>query len=322
MSKYTQQQQTAIIEDAMLLTSAIEMEERELARLQCEAYSAPPSPPVRRVLDPAQTVTPQYPPAPQADYGFIDHCKAWLKRDPIAWVLLICLSLIFLVKAFLDYSNELSKQNAELAKNPEYVKAREEAEADAANRNLQLEEQRQLQQQELDESYNEQCEEYNTVILPRYERERELWQVNHDRKVEIITNDLEINKATLQELYETTRIVSANYRQLYILNWLYTEMSTSDHDIERATDLLDRNRQLAATESVRMSVENMAADMRNGFAAVYGAIDEGNAIQLETLGVLEKTQKLVKKTRRDMNIGNAVATSQRKRTNRLLSNED
>jgi len=322
MSKYTQEQQTAIVEDAMLLTSAIETEEWELERLELEDYEAPPSPPVRQVLPPVQKVSPSYPPAPRADYGFIDHCKAWLKRDILAWVLLICLSLIFIIKAFLDYSNELSKLNKELAQDPDYVKACEEAEAKAEEKNIQLEEQHRSHQEELDTRYAEQLDEYNTVVLPRYERERELWQLNHDRKIEIITEDLEINRATLQELYDTTRILSANYRQLYILNWLYTEMSTSDHDIERATDLLDRNRQLAATESVRASVESMASDMRSGFAAVYGAIEEGNDIQLETLGVLEKTQKLVKKTRRDMNISGAVAASQRHRTNQILAGDD
>ncbi len=321
MSNYNQEQQTAIVEDAMRLTAAIEAEERELNRLRAETYPAPPAPPVRRVIEQSVEIKPQYPPAPKSGYTYLEHCKQWLKRDPVAWVLLIVLSLIFIIKAYVDYLAVLKQKNDELARTPEYLAARAEAERVAAEKTEELRRERRLEQEACDAEYQAETENYETVLLPRYERERELWTVNHDRMIALISEDLEVNTETLRELYDTTRLISASYRQLYILNWLYTDMSTSDHDIERATDLLDRDRQRAATVSVRSAVENMAADMRNGFAELYGAIQEGNEIQLESLGVLKDTRKLVKKTKRDMNIGNLVGAVQRRKTNKILEGE-
>ena len=58
-------------------------------------------------------------------------------------------------------------------------------------------------------------------------------------------------------------------------------MSTSEHDIERATDLLnDQNLQDTMKKSVRLLIK-CKKDMNNGFAAVYSSIQQSNYILQE-----------------------------------------
>lgn len=92
-------------------------------------------------------------------------------------------------------------------------------------------------------------------------------------------------------------------------------MSTSDHDIRYATELLDRDRQRLATQEagniVRKSVGQVEQTMKVGFNAVYNAIEDGNELQLDTINNLSKM-------RRNMNTGNVIGTVQRHNTNKML----
>jgi hypothetical protein len=129
------------------------------------------------------------------------------------------------------------------------------------------------------------------------------------------TEEIRLNKEALDELYANTKIVSLTYRALWILSWLYNDMSTSDHDIRYATELLDRDRQRLATQEagniVRKSVGQVEQTMKVGFNAVYNAIEDGNELQLDTINNLSKM-------RRNMNTGNVIGTVQRHNTNKML----
>ena len=85
MSKYTQEQEVEIVRDAMNLTSAIEVCNRELEDEKRTKFKSPPLKPTRRVITP-NTITVPIPAPPE--YKF----KRFLK-NPIYLVLFI-ISLI------------------------------------------------------------------------------------------------------------------------------------------------------------------------------------------------------------------------------------
>ena len=103
----------------------------------------------------------------------------------------------------------------------------------------------------------------NQMLLALLVKEQLL---NKKRKIAIIEEEIRLNKEALDELYANTKIVSLTYRALWILSWLYNDMSTSDHDIRYATELLDRDRQRLATQEagniVRKSVGQVEQTMK------------------------------------------------------------
>lgn len=205
--------------------------------------------------------------------------------------------------------------NNELANSKEYLQAVENAEKIAQKKQKELEEKIRLEQEKIDKEYATQKQQYESVILPQYNDALNLWNTNQERKIAIIEEEIRLNKEALDELYANTKIVSLTYRALWILSWLYNDMSTSDHDIRYATELLDRDRQRLATQEagniVRKSVGQVEQTMKVGFNAVYNAIEDGNELQLDTINNLSKM-------RRNMNTGNVIGTVQRHNTNKML----
>ncbi len=128
----------------------------------------------------------------------------------------------------------------------------------------------------------------------------------------MLEEELRVNIYTLEALYESIRIISLTYRKLEILRWLYDDMSTSDHDIRYATELLDRDRQrevtLRAGLLVKRAVDEMHSSMVSGFNAIYDAVDAGN-VELA-------------KMHRDQNLANTVAIIQRHNLNRMVRTQN
>ena len=185
----------------------------------------------------------------------------------------------------------------------------------AQDKQNELEEKIRLEQEKIDKEYATQKQQYESVTLPKYNEDLNLWSVNQERKIAIIEEEIRLNKEALDELYVNTKILSLTYRELWILSWLYNDMSTSDHDIRYATELLDRDRQRLATQEagniVRRSVGQVEQTMKVGFNAVYNAIEKGNELQLDTINNLSTM-------RRNMNTGNMIGTVQRHNSNKML----
>lgn len=316
MSTFTQEQQTEIIKKARDLTATITTEKEEIKRLQAQRFAPIPEEPSRFVLPMPGKIQPQYPPAPKTTYLFSDHVKVYIKENTLTAVLLFPVLLILIVVIYFSYLNKCAELNEELAQLPEHQKARAEAEKIAAEEQQKVDAEYKAQQEKFDASYKEQKAHYDNVTLPEYKQALAQWENNRNRKIQIIENEINLNQTALDELYKETRLVSATYRALWILDWLHEDMSTSDHDIRYATELLDRDRQrLATVEAGRITqraINNMNQTMVQGFAAVYNAIEVGNDIGEETLAILSKT-------RRDVNIGNIVGTVQRHNTNKILN---
>ncbi len=329
MSKFTQNEETEIVKSARDITATIEYEEREVKRLKSESFSEPPEPPVRKILEKAKKVEPEYPEKPKTTYKYSEYFKEKVMKYslPVRILLgivlvLLALSgigyLIILVLFGFSYKNFIQKKkemNNELANSKEYLQAVENAEKIAQKKQKELEEKIRLEQEKIDKEYATQKQQYESVILPRYNDALNLWNTNQERKIAIIEEEIRLNKEALDELYANTKIVSLTYRALWILSWLYNDMSTSDHDIRYATELLDRDRQRLATQEagniVRKSVGQVEQTMKVGFNAVYNAIEDGNELQLDTINNLSKM-------RRNMNTGNVIGTVQRHNTNKML----
>lgn len=316
MSTFTQEQQTEIIKKARDLTATIMAEKNELKALQSQSFKPVPDAPSRRILPPPVKIQPQYPPAPRANYSFTEHIKTYFKENTImAVALLLFVAVILVVVIYLSYLKRLAELNEALAQSLDYQKARAEAERIADEQQQKLEAEAKAEQEKADAEYKEKKAHYDNVILPEYKNELAQWEIIQNKKIQIIKNELKLNESALEQLYAETKLVSATYRALWILDWLYEDMSTSDHDIRYATELLDRDRQrLATTEAGRITqraINNMNQTMMQGFSAVYNAIEDGNDIQEETMAILSKT-------RRDINLGNIVGTVQRHNTNKIL----
>ena len=315
MSTFTQEQQTDIIKKARNLTATIMAEKEELKQLKAKKFKPIPKEPARLTPPLPAKIQPQYPPAPKSSYSYTEHFKVYFKENPIKAIVLLFIPLILIVVVYFSYLTRLGEFNEKLAQTPEHLKARAEAEAAAAAQQQELDAKYKAEQEKLDAEYKEKKAHYDSVTLPEYKAELAQWENNQRRKIQIIENELTLNQTALDELYSQTKLVSASYRALWILDWLYEDMSTSDHEIRYATELLDRDRQrLATVEAGRITqraINNMNNTMMQGFTAVYNAIEDGNDIGEEALAILSKT-------RRDINIGNIIGTAQRHNTNKTL----
>ncbi|MCI9448923.1 MAG: hypothetical protein HFE30_01555 [Clostridiales bacterium] len=336
MNEYTQEQETEIVRDAMTLTTAIKIGEEELQKQRGEKFRPKPPAPIREILE-IPKIKAQIPLPPKAKYSYSDFLKDLLKNKfvliPTVVAILICFIWELKLFSFVDgagiimfiisvvcfapfvligtyflYKLKVDTLNQRLARSPEYLKAVENAKQVAKEKQQKVNEEIPKKQAEIDARYEADLEHYNTVTVPTYNKERDTWNEKQAKKINALEEELSLNKEILESLYDTTRKISITYRELWILRWLYDDMSSSDHDIRYATDLLDKNRQRLATEQsgrmVKDAVNEMHASMIAGFNDVYEAIEEGN----------EELAKI----RRDQNIANAINIAQRHNLNKTV----
>lgn len=323
MSKFTQEEQTQIVKGAMELTATIKHEERELSNVQAQTFKKLPEPPIQKVLPTVAKVQPQYPAKPKTEYTYKEFVKETLnltttKRKIGAIAVIIFagwLIGVFLIYSIFAYFKKVNQLNSDLENSSEYLEARAEAERIAQNTYEEKKKERDEEQAKLDLEFEEAKNHYDNVIVPEYNEEHKKWHEQKQMKIGILKNEISFNKETLSALYDSTKIISSHYRELWILEWLHSDMSTSDHDIRYATELLDRDRQRIAekesTDRMQAALARMEHSMMAGFGAVYNAIEEGNDIQADTLSMLSQT-------RRDNNIGHFIGTVQRHNTNKML----
>lgn len=338
MSNYTQEQQTSIVHDAMKITSAIQEEKHEIEELRKERFRSKPPEPIRTVVS-VTTVQPKIPPRPVSNFKYKD-----VAAKPAAIIAAIWFTLIvitsklnsiflevllfmmfvpgissFLVLSYKSYSKKKKQLDDELASSPEYLAEVERAVTDAARRQNELIQVAAQRQKELDSKYQSQLEYYQTVELPEYERSLRDWNQVHSLKLNVIEDDLHCNIEALQNLYDTTKLISVHYRELWILRWLYDDMRSSDHDLRYATELLDRDRQRLATEQagkmIREAMLEVQSVMMDGFVSVYSAIEEGNSnVQIE-MSKMHKNLNL-------SNMADALGIYQRYKTNKILKDNE
>ncbi len=305
MSKYTQKEETEIVKDALTLTNAIEIETHELSKQKSKQFKPKPKAPTHETIE-VPTVEVQMPQAPKTNYTFGEYL-----RDNILYLVISLFCWPFIFYALFQFSKKKNEINEELKLSPKYQNAVAEAENNAKLEQQKINDEIAKQQNEIDNKYNADLEHYNTVIIPNYNKEFDIWKISQKTKISLLENEIQFNKETLNALYEATGLISSRYRNSEWLMWLYEDMSTSDHDIARAIDLTNVERQINATkqvgEKIKNSIDSMHASMMSGFNAVYSAIDEGN-------------EELIK-TRRAQNLANTTGIIQRYNLNKMMKSQ-
>lgn len=157
------------------------------------------------------------------------------------------------------------------------------------------------QQQEFDEAYTKAKEEYDSVLLPRYQAARSAWEAEHQAQIRKEEQELAQAKKELAALYGETRIVPAQYRRVDALQYIYDMISTSDYDVRQAIEYFDKSQQ-RALEEMRLQEQQQQA----------------NALAMEQNDLLDRQNSIAEKARRDANIAAAVGAVQRHNTNKTI----
>lgn len=156
------------------------------------------------------------------------------------------------------------------------------------------------QQQEFDEAYAKAKEEYDSVLLPRYQAARSAWEAEHQAQIRKEEQELAQAKKELAALYGEARIVPAQYRRVDALQYIYDMISTSDYNVRQAIEYFDKSQQ-RALEEMRLQEQQQA-----------------NALAMEQNDLLDRQNSIAEKARRDANIAAAVGAVQRHNTNKTI----
>ena len=215
--------------------------------------------------------------------------------------------------------NELhERMNEKLARTPAYLQSVEQAKRLAAAKQAQANEQARQEQERLDRQYALEMEQYETVLLPdfeksvrdnrqeyadmrvEYEQDKTEWENKRSDAVAKLEEDVLANSEKLTELYDTTRLISIHYREIPILQWLFDDMRTSDHDIRYATELLDRDRQrivtLEAADRMTHAIDQLDDELHQvgiGIMQLQGVQIAGlQYLEEEMLDILRVTEQI------------------------------
>lgn len=206
-----------------------------------------------------------------------------------------------------EYKNEcLVAAQATEQKNQE-IKANYEAQLKAAQNEYES------KVEAVHKEYDEAMANYNDVVVPNYKNELAIWQGNKEEKIALVKKDLADNIEALDELYSSTKLIPSSYRNVERLTWIYEDMSTSEHDIERAIDLLNSKEIKEELVSIQDHVDDMRRDIRDGFVGVYEAIQEGNSIQSDMLTDLDRIRSSAR-TGNFLNVGGLIQNHKRNKT--------
>ncbi len=247
--------------------------EEQLFEIKSETFREPPKPPV------CKTVTRTYP-----------EIKSTVQFNKALAIIpsLICWPW-FIIYYFAMYKPK-QKEDIERIRNSKEYKA-ECARLDSTY---------DAKQQEFDQKYDAEKEKYDTEILPKYNDERNAWNVRHEKEMGEITNDIINAKKKLESIYATTRIVPAQYRNVEALQYIYDLVSTSDYDVTYAISNYDLQRQ-RSLEEARIQEQQVANSLAN-----------------EQARLLAEQNQIAEKARRDAAISNAIGMVQQHNRNKTL----
>ena len=207
--------------------------------------------------------------------AFIPSIVAMLLLTFVWWgVLIFFLSIAWIpYYYFCIYKKKKEKQIGEIKNSLEYNKRC----ADAKRKFSEL-------QEEYDASFQKEQKKYETEILPKYLEDLELWEKDHNIKVEKTKEDFQTAKNELDTFFEENKVVPVQYRTIDALQYIHDIMSSSDYNVKEAIEMYDRNEQLKIEEQKRLDQKqaNEQALEQQKKEAVYNLI--GNVIST-TAGV-------------------------------------
>ena len=125
-------------------------------------------------------------------------------------------------------------------------------------------------QAEADARYQQEKHEYDTVLLPQYERDLEAREKTLKEKTNTAKMELDSAKIALDVFYEEVKIIPSEYRSIDALQYMYKVVSSSGYDIKTAMEMYDRNERPKVEEreaEAQRKSQQWSQDLRNSFEA-------------------------------------------------------
>lgn len=265
--------QAEILKRVLELEKRIVDKNRALERLLVEQYAGVPVPPT------CEMVVREYPEIkPEVQF---DKVKA-IVPSLIFWPW-------FLIYYFGIWNKE-KKADIERIRNSEEYKAK------CATLDAEFDKQQEI----FNKEYEEKKRIYDTETLPQYEKALHEWKTQHKEKVNATREELHAAQKELHEIYNTTKIVPVQYRNITALQYISDMVSSSDYDVKEAIESYDKKTQ------------------RDLNAMQIQAQQEANELAYEQNALLDKQNAIASKARRDANIASAIGAVQHHNTNKTL----
>lgn len=330
MSNFTREEQTNIVKRALELENLILDSQTELEQLESECFEDEPLPPEE------MEASPDYSSLPTANLEFKDYLKEDVAKNrnamniifadhPFICALIICFGLGVLAAIFSGlwmlatliglliivpvpvaawywfnkrkgYSARLDELNAQLPSTPEYIAAKAEIDEEVVR-----------VQKELDEQYAKEKAEYDNVILPRYKKALATWTTEHNDKLNRTSERLENAINEQKTLYENTRIIPMQYRDIDALTYIYELMSTSEYTVKEAVDMYDK-----AIQREQEYARTQELGRQNAL------LEEQNMLAEEQNELLGEQNQIAQKARREAALRGVVGMVQQRNTNKYL----
>ncbi len=293
----------------------------------------PPKRPQHLYAPPAKPIAPA---PPKASYSIGEHCR----KQPLWPIAAIAGLFLFIfgstilsgistlfgflvsqlgallllfggIACIVTYLKTSKAKNNDLANSPGYLQAVEQARQQAEFERKQL-------QDQYDAQFEKDMKNYNEFLLPAFEErvsknkaeyaemkieyhtEKAEWEKKRKSALALLENDVDANTSALEEHYNSTKIISIHYREIPLLEWLYDDMRSSDHDIRYATELLDRDRQRIITEEAGMRTASAVNKLRDEVHADLQDVMQLQDIQIEGLRNLEAISNEILFTNEDI----------------------
>ena len=136
---------------------------------------------------------------------------------------------------------------------------------------------------------------------------KEEWENAKNARINQLERELAKVRSELSELYEQTRIVPSQYRNIYALQHIYDMISTSDYDVHQAIENFDKSEQ-RRLDRMRLQEQQKA----NAYAV------EQNKLIDEQNDLIDEQNTIARKARRDANIAAVVGAVHRHNINKNL----
>ena len=294
--------QAEILQKVLEIEKTIKQTKLRLGNLRTESYDEAPIAPTRNLVN---RTYPEIVPTVEFDKkkAFLPLIVSIVATVVLSWVPVLGLVITFtfwpaLIWSIYSYFVLFKKEKTE---NIEQIRNSEEYKEKCADCDKAFDE----QQAEFDKAYEEAKTEYDTKILPDYEIKLAEWTAKHDKEVEEQEVILKNAETELENLYTTTKIVPIQYRNIEALQYITDMVSSSDYDVKQAIESYDKKvqRDLDIKKIEEQQIANQLADEQANLLA-------------EQADLIEESNKIARKARRDANISSAIGIVQRHNLNK------
>lgn len=274
--------QVQTLKEVLELEKHLVSAEKSLTRKKKEHFSAPPQAPV------CEIITKTYP-----------EIVSQVKFNKA----LAIIPTIFFLPWIAIYYFGIYKKQQEV--DIERIRYSEEYRNECARLDAEYE----ARQIEANKQYELQKKQFDTEIMPKYQRDLDAWNAQHEQELQALQDDLSNSKNRLASIYADTKIVPMQYRNIDALEYIYNMISTSDYDVTYAINSYDTHRQRMLDtermkiEEARLQEQQIANDLADEHAQL---LSEQNAIS--------------EQARRDAKFASAVGMVQQHNSNQYLKN--